>query len=379
MKKTYHALALFSGGLDSIIAAKVIQAQGLDVLGLHFVTPFFGKPERIPGWEKNYGIPIAAVDISKEYVRLLRNWPLHHFGKVLNPCVDCKILMLEKARELLQVYDARFIISGEVVGQRPMSQRRDALNIIRNGAEVKDILLRPLSARLLDPTPMETSGLVDRDKLPQISGRGRKKQLELAGEFGITDIPTPAGGCLLAEKESAIRYWQILKHFPAPEPDDFFFSNVGRQYWSGPHWLAVGRNQKDNEELRRLTRDTDYRFDLVDFPGPAGVGRPVPGQEWNMETIKQGAALMTSFSPKARQSHRAVAVRIRHKGTEQDVLVVPDRDLVGTWTTPDWTEAKAEKREKEKEHQARLAEKKRLAAEAYRNGFDDDGEEEAPD
>ncbi|HKK32615.1 MAG TPA: tRNA(5-methylaminomethyl-2-thiouridylate) methyltransferase [Desulfomicrobiaceae bacterium] len=376
MKKTYHALALFSGGLDSIIATKVIQAQGLDVLGLHFVTPFFGKPQLVPGWEKNYGIPITSIDISREYIRLLKEWPLHHFGKVLNPCVDCKILMLEKARELMDVYGATFLISGEVVGQRPMSQRRDALNIIRKAAEAKEILLRPLSARLLEPTPMEESGLVDRDKLPQISGRGRKKQLELARKFKITDIPTPAGGCLLAEKESANRYWQILKHFPAPEPDDFFFANIGRQYWSGPHWLAIGRNRKDNEELERLARETDYLFDLVDFPGPSGVGRPVPGQEWSEETIRQGAALMASFSPRARQSHRGVAVRVQHRGEEQDVLVIPDRDLIGTWSIPDWDTAREEKREKEKEHQARLAEKKRLAAETYWEDFAEEGGED---
>lgn len=189
MKKTYHALALFSGGLDSIIAAKVIQAQGLEVLGLHFVTPFFGKPWRIPGWEKSYNLPIIPVDISEDYIRLLREWPEHHFGKVLNPCVDCKILMMEKARELMEVYGAQFLISGEVVGQRPMSQRRDALNIIRKGADVRDVLLRPLSARLLDPTPMEESGLVDRDKLPQISGRGRKNNWNWPNSSALQKSP----------------------------------------------------------------------------------------------------------------------------------------------------------------------------------------------
>lgn len=163
-----------------------------------------------------------------------------------------------------------------------------------------------------------------------------------------------------------------MKYFPEPVGDDFYFANIGRQYWEGEHWLAIGRNQKDNEELRERARDTDYQFDLVDFPGPAGVGRPVPGKAWSEETVEQAAALMASFSPKARKSHRAVAVRVKHRGKERDVLVVPDRDLIGTWKIPDWAEAKAEKREKEKEHMERMAERKRLAAEVYRAGFDDE-------
>ena len=156
---TPHAFALFSGGLDSILAARLIMEQGLVVRCLHFVTPFFGKPQLIPHWEKVYGLEVEAVDVGEAFVRLLRERPAHGFGKVMNPCVDCKILMMRKARELMKKWGASFLISGEVLGQRPMSQRRDTLNVIRRDAEVKESLLRPLSAQLLDPTAPEISGL----------------------------------------------------------------------------------------------------------------------------------------------------------------------------------------------------------------------------
>ena len=134
---TPHAFALFSGGLDSILAARLIMEQGLVVRCLHFVTPFFGKPQLIPHWEKVYGLEVEAVDVGEAFVRLLRERPAHGFGKVMNPCVDCKILMMRKARELMKKWGASFLISGEVLGQRPMSQRRDTLNVIRRDAEVR--------------------------------------------------------------------------------------------------------------------------------------------------------------------------------------------------------------------------------------------------
>ena len=170
---TFDALSLFSGGLDSILASKLMQSHGHKVLGLHFVSPFFGKPDKVAFWEREYGIPVQVIDVGQEFVDLMAGFPPHGFGKVLNPCVDCKILMLRRAKNLLPVYEASFLISGEVLGQRPMSQRADTLNIIRNDADVRDVLLRPLSAGLLPLTPMEESGLVDRSQIGRASCRGR--------------------------------------------------------------------------------------------------------------------------------------------------------------------------------------------------------------
>jgi tRNA-uridine 2-sulfurtransferase len=268
MHKRYDCLALFSGGLDSILAVKVVQAQGFRVLGLHFLSPFFGKPHKVLHWERTYGIEVATVDIGDEFVAMLGQ-PVHGLGKFLNPCCDCKILMLRKARELLAEHGAGFIISGEVLGQRPMSQRRDALNIIRRDAGVRELLLRPLSAKHLDPTPMEESGLVDRSRLMDFWGRGRKAQLKLAAEYGITEIPTPAGGCHLAEKESARRYWPVLTLFPEPAAADFDLANIGRQLWLDGHWLVMGRNKADNAGCDRCTRMGTSSWTSSASPAPS--------------------------------------------------------------------------------------------------------------
>lgn len=344
MEHTYDAVALFSGGLDSILAARVVQAQGLRVKCLHFMTPFFGKPRLVERWRDMYHLDIEPVELGADYVAMLAAGPAHGYGKVLNPCVDCKILMLTRAREMMERYGARFIISGEVLGQRPMSQRRDALNVIRRDAGVKDILLRPLSAGRLDPTPMEESGLVDRSRLPSISGRGRKDQMALAAEFGLPEIPTPSGGCMLAEMESARRFWPVLRHNPACAPGDFDLSNVGRQYWSGGHWLCIGRDQGDNRRLEGLVGPRDLCFRVLGFPGPLTVGRQFEDALWTVEAIRDAAAFAASFSPKARRSDGPVEVEVR-LGAEAGALTVgPARETAMAWREPSWEQAREEKK-----------------------------------
>ncbi|MDH3349691.1 MAG: thiamine biosynthesis protein, partial [Desulfobulbaceae bacterium] len=202
-KKT-KALGLFSGGLDSMLACRTIMEQGIQVIGLKFITPFFDdhlreqeEQYRAEVYEK-YGIDVRLVDLSEGYLELLRN-PAHGFGKNFNPCIDCKILMISTAKKLMAEYGASFMITGEVLGQRPMSQRRDALRVIERDSETDDILLRPLCAKLMKETKAEREGLVDREKLHSLSGRSRKGQKELAASLGITDYPNAAGGCLLTD------------------------------------------------------------------------------------------------------------------------------------------------------------------------------------
>lgn len=333
-QKQYDALALFSGGLDSILACKVIQDQGLSVLGLHFVSPFFGKPGKLPRWGRIYGVDIVAVDISEKYVEMVVD-PANGYGKQVNPCIDCKILMLSHARTLLAQYGAKFLISGEVVGQRPMSQRRDTLNFIRNNAEVKDVLLRPLCARKLDPTPVEESGFVDREQLLDIGGRGRKRQLELArGKYGFKDIPTPGGGCLLTECESAGRYYQILRNHPHPGLSDFLVANQGRQVWAGEHWLAVGRNQENNARLRELVAPADYAMYVLDHPGPFALGRPMPGRAWSPETVRDAAAFVASYSPRAVSAGLPVKVAVTRGKIRHEIEVLPCRETALGWAEP---------------------------------------------
>lgn len=340
---SYDVLHMFSSGLDSLVSAKVLQAQGLRVLGLHFFTPFFGKPEQVPIWAAKYGLDIEALDLSERFVDMLIDGPPHGFGKHLNPCVDCKIVMLRAAKELLPHYGARFLSTGEVLGQRPMSQRRDTLNIISREAGVRDLLLRPLSARHMTPTPMEEEGLVRREGLYGISGRGRRAQLDLAASFGLTDLPTPAGGCLLTERESACRYWPLLRLGRRPRPDDFRVANIGRQYWSGRLWLAIGRNQADNQALADLAGPDDLVFRLPDLPGPLGLARAI-GQPWPTDMRREAAALVAGFSPKARALGQSIRVELSGPDGPELVQVWPLGPAdSGLWTEPDWALVREEK------------------------------------
>lgn len=346
---TYDALSLFSGGLDSILATRLMMSHGHRVLGLHFVSPFFGKPEKVPFWKREYDIDVEVIDVGQEFVDLMAAFPPHGFGKVLNPCVDCKILMLRRAKEMLAGYGAKFIISGEVLGQRPMSQRADTLNIIRNDADVRDVLLRPLSAGMLPPTPMEEDGLVDRSRLPSLCGRGRKGQYALAKALGVTTIPTQAGGCRLGERESARRYWPILRAFPRPLSHYFDLANVGRQLWrDGGHWLAMGREHRDNEKLLKLVRPEHYVFVLKSFPGPHAVGCPAPDRDWPAEVLAEAAACLASFSPKARRSGGSVEVVVTRDGAERILTVHPDAPH-GFADNLTWPETRTAQKEWEKE------------------------------
>lgn len=345
------ALALFSGGLDSILAARLVQEQGVDVIGLHFVSPFFGKPEQIGRWQKTYGLPINPIDVSEDFARLLKERPRYGFGSVLNPCVDCKILMLRHARRLLDEMGACCVISGEVLGQRPMSQRRDALNAISRDSDLRGKLLRPLCARHMDPTEAELAGILDRERLAAITGRGRKGQMELVERFAINEIPTPAGGCRLTEKENARSYWPILQYTPEPGADDFHLANTGRQLWheegeNSAYRFVIGRKQADNDALMRLAGSRDILFKARDFPGPVALGR-YHGEEWTAEALRSAAALTASYSGKAvrhaEESGDEIAVRV-HTGSldapGEVLFIQPERTPDFAWREFGWEETR---------------------------------------
>ena len=347
-RKTYFALALFSGGLDSILACKVLEAQGRSVLALHFVSPFFGKPQAVNGWRRDYGLDIRIVDVAAEYVDTLLTKPARGYGRFLNPCVDCHAFMVRKAVELLPEYDAKCIITGEVLGQRPMSQRRDALDCVRNDAGAGDVLLRPLSALVLPPTPVELKGLVDRQKLHGISGRARSAQAALAATFGIPKklMPSSSGGCRLTEPIPSARYLAVLKACPQATATDFYLCNHGRVLWKGPHFLAVGRDRADNEALTDLAGPGDLLFQARGVPGPLGVGRQFPGQAWDEETIASAAALTASFSPRLRTSPDSGAVQVRrgpHDPAPLVIPVAPGAPAPDGWAEPAWDALKDDK------------------------------------
>ncbi|WP_419786919.1 tRNA(5-methylaminomethyl-2-thiouridylate) methyltransferase [Pseudodesulfovibrio sp.] len=333
----YDALALLSGGLDSILAMRTVMDQGLSVLGLHFVTPFFGKPELIPFWRDHYGIEAVEVDVRQPYVDMILDGPGAGFGKWINPCIDCKILMLAAAVKMLPDYGAKFLISGEVVGQRPMSQREDAMNQITKRAGVRDVLLRPLCAKKLPPTPMETSGLVDRERLHDWYGRGRKPQMAAAEAYGFTEIPTPAGGCCLTEAPGAARFVQLMRHKDRPTPNDFSMARFGRQYWAGNHWLVFGRTGDDNERIGELATPEDYVLKTVGFPGPLAVCRPV-AEDWSEDALADAAAFVASYSGKARRHTEAtgepITIRVTRRGEERTINVHPTRETSLEWAEP---------------------------------------------
>lgn len=357
-------VVLFSGGLDSILAARILMEQGLKVRCLHFVSPFFGDADAAPRRRELYGLDILVRDAGEEFCAILRDRPRHLFGKTLNPCVDCKILLLRLALDHMRESGARLLATGEVLGQRPMSQRRDALQVIRRDAGVEDVLLRPLCGRLL-PIPPAAEGLVDVDALPALSGRGRGGQLALAERLGITDIPTPGGGCRLTERENARRYWPVLRHWPHPGPADFHLANLGRQFWrecgGRRFWLAVGRNERDNEALRAAMREGDLRLELRGIPGPAAVARG--GEDWPEDVLREAAALSASYSGRARAiADRGGSVRAEAHAASGAVRplegVIPGRE--SPWREPPWDEAHEEIRAEQRER-IREAERARKA------------------
>ncbi|NQS70611.1 MAG: thiamine biosynthesis protein [Desulfobulbaceae bacterium] len=281
-----RALALFSGGLDSILACRVLMEQGVEVVALRFITPFFdgdvaGAADYSATMQAKYGIHVQVLDVSRDYINMLRA-PQHGFGRHFNPCIDCKIFMLRQARALMPEFQASFLATGEVLGQRPMSQRRDTLHLIERESGCAGILLRPLSARLLPPTKPELTGLVDRERLYRLAGRGRKEQQALAEHFNIVDYPAPAGGCLLADVNLALRFRRlspgifgvVRDNGGDSLVDDFRLLLLGRHFEPLPGlWFILGRDQKDNERLLALREPGDWLLHMVDRPGPVALLR----------------------------------------------------------------------------------------------------------
>jgi tRNA-uridine 2-sulfurtransferase len=337
------AIGLFSGGLDSILACRLLMAQGIDVIGLKFVTPFFDdqllqrKEEYCAEIRRKYGIKVRIIDIGSGYVDLLKN-PRYGFGRNFNPCVDCKIFMLRKARRMMAETGASFLFSGEVLGQRPMSQRRDTLRIIQRDSGCGDILLRPLCARRLPETRPEREGLVDREKLYDFCGRGRRPQMELAADFGITEYPAPAGGCILTDPNLGRRIGQYYEGKSVPvngalQVNDIRLLLTGRQFHlPGGHWFVLGRNQKENERIVTLADGEDWIFTLADRPGPTGLLRRSGGSSENPsigdELRRLAAALVVRFGGKKDGRRDPAEVCVVHGGEERSLTVGPLEDRV---------------------------------------------------
>ena len=290
------ALFLFSGGLDSILAVKLLQEQGIKVAGLTFVSYFFNS-DLAKESAKNLDIKLKIIDFSDEHLDMVKN-PQYGYGKAINPCIDCHILMLKKAKEISEKFD--FVATGEVLGERPMSQNKRALELIAEQSGLKDYLLRPLSAQLLEPTVPEKNGLVARNKLLDISGRSRKRQIVLAKKWGIKEYPTPAGGCLLTDFQFGRRLKELFKQWPDCRGDDVRLLKLGRHFWVKDNKIIVGRNQTENKEIKKLVKKGDLLIKPKDFPGPTILIR---GRHKILEkSLVKAKELMIKYSPKLKKN-----------------------------------------------------------------------------
>jgi len=250
-----------------MLAAQLIRAQGIEVLALFFETPFFTSPKARKSAE-HINLPIKVVDITDKHLEIVRN-PKHGYGGHMNPCIDCHTLMIRTAGELLEEEGAGFVITGEVLGQRPMSQNLKALSLVASESGFQGLVLRPLSAKRLPITIPEERGWVDRNKLMGFSGRSRKPQMELAKTLGIRDYPSPAGGCLLTDEVFSRRLKDLVFGVPDLQLREIELLKLGRHFRLGPHTkVIVGRNQKENEEISALSRETDLLLTTVSVPGP---------------------------------------------------------------------------------------------------------------
>lgn len=286
-----RALSVFSGGLDSILAAQIIRNQEIDVLAVFFETPFF-TPERAKKSAYHINLPFKSIKITERHMEIVRN-PPSGYGGNMNPCIDCHALMFKIAGELMKEEQASFIITGEVLGQRPMSQNRNSLRRISRLSGIPDLILRPLSAKLLSETIPEKEGWVDRNILFGFQGRSRKPQMDLARQMNITDYPSPAGGCLLTEAVFSRRLKDALNSGMELSDNYIKLLKIGRHFRISPTAkIVVGRNQSENELILELRTARDLILTVADFPGPTVLFSGI----YNNEDIKTATIITASYS-----------------------------------------------------------------------------------
>ncbi len=265
------AIALFSGGLDSTLAMKLIIDQGVDVLAVNISTGFGSTKDRLEHMKSmcnQVGAEFKIIDIESEFLQDVLFDPKYGYGKNFNPCIDCHAKMFSVAKRIMEAEGASFLISGEVMGQRPMSQNKDALQTVLNESNCDGLLLRPMSAKMLAPTIAEKNGWVERDRLEGITGRSRERQLELAKEIGLADFESPGGGCLLTDENFSKKMFDFIK-YDKFEVKDIPLMKFGRHLrLSDGAKLVVGRNRDENEHLQDIDNDKYFHARTVGIPGP---------------------------------------------------------------------------------------------------------------
>ena len=321
------AIVLTSGGLDSQLAARAIREQGVDVLIVHCASVFGCAGETASGdipavaCAKSLGVPIRLVDSTPAMMRILKD-PHHGYGSQMNPCLDCRIEMLKMAKAMLPEVGADFIVTGEVVGQRPMSQRRFTMDMVAKEAGVDGLVVRPLCGVLLPPTIPEQNGLITREKMFDISGRSRKPQMALAEQWGIVDYPTPAGGCLLTDPGFATRIREAMDHGDVTV-NDVRLLKLGRHYRLDPATKAiVGRQHGENLKIKTLALDDDRLLEVADVTGPTTLLRGAASEE----NLRTAAALTARHSRVSTQALARVNVRRPRTDDTMTIEVEPAQD-----------------------------------------------------
>ncbi|NQT22755.1 MAG: hypothetical protein HQ579_04860 [Candidatus Omnitrophica bacterium] len=320
------AIALLSGGLDSILATKLMLEQGIDVEAVNFVTVFCNCTSKgksclaSKSAADKLGIKLKVFEVSKQYFEIIKK-PKHGYGRNLNPCLDCRIFMFKKAAEYMKESGASFIVTGEVLGSRPMSQRRDAMRIIERDSDLKGMIVRPLSANLLEPTIPEEKGLVDRAKLLSIRGRSRKPQIQMAKDFGINDYPCPAGGCLLTDPGFAKRMRDLMEDKPDFSTNDVHILKTGRHFRLDKGVkLVVGRDEKENERLTNLCRKDDLCFWPSTINGPVGIGR---GNFNNLQILEASSIIARYSDGKLNQDITIEYEKALSDSRKESIIVKP--------------------------------------------------------
>lgn len=313
-KKNVRALGLCSGGLDSILAALVLKDQGIEVAWVSFVTPFFSS-EKAEKAAKLHNIPLIVKDISEQYLEMLKN-PPGGYGQNMNPCLDCHTMMFAEAGKIKTEEGFDFLFSGEVSGQRPMSQTKQSLRYVEKRSGFDGYIVRPLSARVLPVTRPEEEGLVDRERLLGINGRSRKPQMELAKEKNVTDYPSPAGGCLLTDVRFSMKLRDLFSFSPFARISEYHLLKAGRHLRLDDNSkLVVGRDKNDNSVIMEYyDPEHDYLFKLKDKPGPVTV-MTCSAKKPEAEIIKMAATICASYG-KTSQGDSAEVV-ITEPGTGQ--------------------------------------------------------------
>ena len=278
-KEKKKIVALLSGGLDSTLAIKTMQKQGFEVSAVAIKTPFCdfdcgrGCGFEIREKADDLGVNLKTVYLGDEYIEMLKH-PKHGFGSGMNPCIDCRAMMFEAGKKHMEEIGAEFIISGEVLGQRPMSQFAPALKKIEKLSNLEGKIVRPLSAALLPATDPEKNGLIKRKDLGMIRGRSRKEQLKMAKEFGIEDPPNAGGGCLLTDPAFSLRAIDLFKHIETPTTNDIDLLKIGRHFRLDQNTkLIVGRNEDENEIMHALALSNDILLEAKEHVGPTTLLR----------------------------------------------------------------------------------------------------------